>query len=422
MTKLPESWAEVEIAEVLAPNENGRPFQQGWSPQCESHPAEAMQWGVLKTTAIQHGEFWAHENKALPASLEPRPQVEVRVGDVLMTCAGPRNRCGVACLVEATPPRLMMSGKMYRFRPQPKALQPKYLAYLIRRRDTQLEIDRMKTGISDSGLNLTHDKFAQLRVPLPPLPEQHRIVQKIEALFSELDAGEASLTRARSQLALYRQSLLKSAFQGKLTADWRAANPDKLEPPETLLSRIRTERDTRYKQALDVWQTSLAEWRAGGEVGRKPGKPSFPRDFRKDLKDIEIALHDLPHGWAWGRLGYCTCGVEYGTSAKSADAGSIPVIRMGNLQRGRIDWADLVFTSDSYEIEKYALIDGDILFNRTNSPELVGKTAIYRGERPALFAGYLVRINQINTIVLAEYVCYFLNSTTAQQHNSPPAR
>jgi type I restriction enzyme, S subunit len=253
-------------------------------------------------------------------------------------------------------------------------------------------------------------------IALPPLPEQHRIVAKIEALFSELDAGQDSLTRAQAQLKLYRQSLLKAAFQGRLTADWRKANPDKLDPPETLLARIRSERDARYKQALDDWQSALTEWRTGGEVGRKPAKPKLPRDFRDDFSDIEIDLPELLHGWAWGRLGYATCGVEYGTSAKSSVEGDVPVIRMGNLQNGLIDWTDLVFTSDEDEVEQYLLSDGDVLFNRTNSPELVGKTAIYRGERPALFAGYLVRVNQIDTIALPEYICYFLNSHQARRH------
>lgn len=216
MTDLPESWEQVEIVEVLAKTENGKPFQQGWSPQCESYPADPDRWGVLKTTAIQHGEFRDHENKALPTDLDPRPQIEVRAGDVLMTCAGPRNRCGVACLVERTRPHLMMSGKMYRFRPHPEALHPKYLAYLIQRRETQLQIDLMKTGISDSGLNLTHDRFGQLGVPLAPLPEQHRIVAKIEALFSELDKAVESLTLARAQLKTYRQALLDAATDGRL--------------------------------------------------------------------------------------------------------------------------------------------------------------------------------------------------------------
>lgn len=264
--------------------------------------------------------------------------------------------------------------------------------------------------------HVTKGRFEETLIEIPPLSEQHRIVAKIEELFSELDAGTASLTRARAQLKTYRQALLKAAFEGRLTAPWRAANPDKLESPETLLSRIRKERDASYAAALDGWQTALSEWRAGGEVGRKPGKPSFPRDFRDDLNDIEIVLTELPLGWAWGRLGFATCGVEYGTSAKSSNDGDVPVIRMGNLQNGAIDWSDLAFTSDLEEIEKYALDANDVLFNRTNSPELVGKTAIYRGDRPALFAGYLIRINQIDSTVLPEFLCYFLNSHTARKH------
>lgn len=127
----------------------------------------------------------------------------------------------------------------------------------------------MKTGINDSGLNLTHDRFSSLRVPLAPLREQHRIVAKIEELFSELDKAVESLTLARAHLKTYRQSLLKAAFEGKLTADWRAANPDKLEPPETLLSRIRAKREAHHKQSLAGWQTALTEWRAKGEVGER---------------------------------------------------------------------------------------------------------------------------------------------------------
>ena len=89
---------------------------------------------------------------------------------------------------------------------------------------------------------------------------------------------------------------------------------------------------------------------------------------------------------------------------------------MGNVQNGRIDWTNLVYTSDKDEIAQYSLQPGDVLFNRTNSPELVGKTAIYQGERSALFAGYLVRVNQIDQIVLGPYVAHFLNSPRAREH------
>lgn len=225
MTVVPSSWAFVPIIDVLQPNQNGKPFQQGWSPQCENHPASDQTWGVLKTTAIQAGEFWDHENKQLPHELQPRPHIEVKVGDLLMTCAGPRSRCGVVCLVERTRSKLMMSGKMYRFRPNPQVMNAEFLTYFIQSRRAQVAIDGMKTGISDSGLNLTHDRFSALEVPVAPESEQRRIVAKIEELFSELDNGVEALTTARQQLKAYRQSVLKAAFEGSLTADWRTNNP-----------------------------------------------------------------------------------------------------------------------------------------------------------------------------------------------------
>ena len=254
--------------------------------------------------------------------------------------------------------------------------------------------------------------FGVLPAPLPPTNEQRRVVEKIEAMFDEIDKGVESLQTARTTLGLYRQSLLKSAFEGRLTADWRAKNADKLEAPKTLLARIQAERDTRYKAALDAWQDALAQWRADGEKGKKPAKPKRPATFPNQLQNLRIELPDLPHGWAWAHLGLCSSGPEYGTAAKSAETGAVPVIRMGNLQRGRIDWDNLAFTSDPDEIEQYSLKSGDVLFNRTNSPELVGKTSIYKGERPALFAGYLVRVNQIEEIGSGPYLTYFLNEST----------
>ena len=92
----------------------------------------------------------------------------------------------------------------------------------------------------------------------------------------------------------------------------------------------------------------------------------------------------------WGALKEIIDGVEYGSATKSQKQGRVPVLRMGNIQNGKFDWDDLVYTSDEEEIQKYLLKKDDVLFNRTNSPEWVGKTAIYKGERPAIFAGYLI--------------------------------
>ena len=118
-------------------------------------------------------------------------------------------------------PTVDLSGKMYRFRVPNAHLNPTYVEALLRTQDAQAAIDRMKTGISDSGLNLTHEKFLRLPVKVAPTNEQHRIVAKIEELFSDLDAGVAALKRAKANLKRYRAAVLKAAVEGKLTEQWR---------------------------------------------------------------------------------------------------------------------------------------------------------------------------------------------------------
>jgi type I restriction enzyme, S subunit len=228
MSELPKSWCSTEIEHILEPLETGKVIQQGWSPQCEKMPSQDGEWGVLKTTAIQEGVFLSNENKKLPEHMESRPAIEVKSGDILMTCAGPRNRCGVTCFVKETRGRLMMSGKMYRFRTDREKVTSKYLEEFLLSQEAKFAIDKMKTGINDSGLNLTHGRFKSLTVPIAPLNEQKRIVLKIEGLFSELDKGVVNLKTAREQLKTYRQAVLKHAFAGNLTTQLRDENSDQI--------------------------------------------------------------------------------------------------------------------------------------------------------------------------------------------------
>ncbi|WP_193140982.1 restriction endonuclease subunit S [Meridianimarinicoccus sp. MJW13] len=403
MTDLPSSWITAEIADLVELQETGKPFQQGWSPQCERRPAEDNEWGVVKTTAIQHGEFWSHENKALPEKLDPRPQIEIKPGDVLMTCAGPRNRCGVACLVKKTRSRLMMSGKMYRFRPHPELLDPQFLSRFIRLHETQQRIDAMKTGINDSGLNLTHARFGKLPVVVPPTNEQRRIVEKIEAMFDEIDKGVESLQTARATLGLYRQSLLKSAFEGRLTANWRAQNADKLEAPETLLARIQSERDTRYKTALDAWQEALAKWHADGEKGKKPAKPKRPAWPTKfDYSD----LRDLPKGWVYLPFEALAWAIRNGISAKPDEKGPFKIFRISAVRPMAFDLEDFRrITDPDGSFENYCLSYGDLVFTRYNgSRDYVGVSAMYRGDGSHVYPDKLIRCEIRSDILNPAYL------------------
>ena len=118
---------------------------------------------------------------------------------------------------------------------------------------------------------------------------------------------------------------------------------------------------------------------------------------------------ELPDGWVWCRLGEASHGFQYGTSSKSLEVGEIPVLRMGNIQNGEIVWNGLVYTNDQNEIKKFDLVKGDLLFNRTNSRELVGKTGLFKGEHKAIYAGYLVRFHMSGKIETG-YVNLVMNS------------
>jgi len=132
--------------------------------------------------------------------------------------------------------------------------------------------------------------------------------------------------------------------------------------------------------------------------------------FESYLQDV---FANQGKGWEEKKLGEVCERVEYGSSAKSKKEGKVPVLRMGNIQGGKLDWDNLVYSDDKVEIEKYLLKHNDVLFNRTNSPELVGKTAIYKSEMPAMFAGYLIRIHRKVDLLDADYLNYFLNSEIA---------
>ncbi len=164
---------------------------------------------------------------------------------------------------------------------------------------------------------------------LPPATEQHRIVAKIEELFSELDQGVASLKTAREQLKVYRQSLLKNAFEGKLTAAWRSAHRDQLETAAALQQRIARERQARYQQQLADWQTA-------GQAGPKPKAPKpLPPLTAEELAE----LPELPAGWGWTRLGQLFNVFVGSTPSRKRDdfwGGAIPWVSSGEVAFCRI--------------------------------------------------------------------------------------
>jgi len=205
------AWPQKQIATAI------ETMDQGWSPKCESEPSDSdTTWAVIKTTAIQNLRFLEDENKTLPAALKPRAHLELVPGDLLVTRAGPRSRVGVACLVKSTRPRLMLCDKAYRLRCKPEVAHPAFLELVLNAPHIQDEVNKLKTGISDSGVNLTQKRFGEMLVPLPPLAEQTRIVAEVERRLSVVEELESVVTANLQRATRLRQSILQRAFTGNL--------------------------------------------------------------------------------------------------------------------------------------------------------------------------------------------------------------
>ena len=138
-------------------------------------------------------------------------------------------------------------------------------------------------------------------------------------------------------------------------------------------------------------------------------------DRLQELKSISFEtmfLGSQASGFSWGRIEDLTSSTQYGTSSKAGDSGDFPILRMGNLSYdGEIDTADLKYLDLSpNDLAKHTVAPSDILFNRTNSPDLVGKTAVFREtDGVYAFAGYLIRL-RVNDRADPEFVSGYLNS------------
>lgn len=397
LSRLPQSWTACYVGTVCAE------VQSGFA--CGKHNDSDIGVAHLRPMNVnRRGNLEFEETKFVAADHDSR---RLNEGDVLFNNTNSPDLIGKTAFVTSRGAGLAFSNHMTRLRFRPEIV-PKFAAYQLHFLwMTRYFLHRCVKHVNQASIS-AGELSKTIPFISPPTKEQFRIVAKIEELFSELDKGIENLRTAQAQLKVYRQSLLKSAFEGKLTAQWRADNPDKFEPAETLFARIQKERAACY-------QKNLAGWEKAGRKGAKPKVPKIPAALTsEELSEFT----ELPDGWFAARLGWMTCSVEYGSSAKSEESGDCPVLRMGNIQNGKFDWGDLVFTSNIDEINRYLLHEGDVLFNRTNSPELVGKTAIFKSNKKAVFAGYLIRINNIKSIVLSDYLNYYLCSDIAKNHGN----
>ena len=248
---------------------------------------------------------------------------------------------------------------------------PDYSLYYL---STAVQIFKYKhRGTTIAGV--TKKQLFELEFVLPPLPEQHRIVAKIEELFTRLDAGTAALKKVKAELKRYRQAVLKYAFEGELTAAWREANKDKIKPASVLLARIKEER-------------------------RKAVREKYKEILLPDVSD----LHELPEGWLWASSSEVCASVRDGThdTPKYVEVG-IPLITSKNLKENGLDFstAKNISTEDHQKISLRSGVEaGDILFAmigtignpvvvKTGRVFSIKNVALFKKNTPFIFSEYL---------------------------------
>jgi len=256
-------------------------------------------------------------------------------------------------------------------------------------------LNKLQTGTSYPAVR-DKDVFGQI-IPIPPLPEQRAIVSKIEQLFSDLDNGIDNFKKAQEQLKRYRQSVLKSACEGRLVpteAELARSEGRDYEPAEVLLARILKERREK--------------WNGKGKY-KEPAAPDTNR------------LPELPEGWCSANVGQMTGSMKNGIYKPKEfyAADGFACLRMYNIDQGKIVWKDIKrMNLTKEEIDEYLLVPGDLLVNRVNSRELVGKAAVISsGIEKCIFESKNIRVRVLNEVVNPYYLCYHFTLAGTEYFN-----
>jgi type I restriction enzyme S subunit len=255
------------------------------------------------------------------------------------------------------------------FVPSPE-VDPEYLYYGLK--VARREAERLASGTTFAELSGTNAK--KLHLALAPLDVQRQIVQLLDSVNLSSASARQHLAAARRAMERFRQVVLAAACAGRLTAEWREAHPS--------------------------------------AVATVPGAETRTKRRRTvDEAPLDLDLPELPDSYALTTIGTTATVLEYGTSKKANnDVSGVPVLRMGNIQDGRLDSINLKYCASDRDIERLMLQKGDLLFNRTNSPELVGKAAVFHEATPMTFASYLIRVRFAEDVVDPNFANYWINS------------
>ncbi len=297
-------------------------------------------------------------------------------------------------------------------------IENQYVLYFF-----QLKYHEINSRTKGSGTpHVDPDLLWNYEFPVPPLPEQHRIVAKIEELFTVLDSGIDYLKAARAKLNVYRQSVLKHAFEGKLTAQWREENRDKLETSEQLLDYIEQERVTRYEQQLQEWKTTYRKWEKDGKSGKRPSKPRKTADLLPLDSDALAKLPPLPEGYAYTSLANLG---ELGRGKSKHRPRNAPKLFGGPypfIQTGEVKTASRIIREFSHTYSELGLEQSKLWPEGTLCITIaanIAETAFLGFD--GCFPDSIVGFTAAKTLVVPEYVELFIKSVRTRIEAYAPA-
>lgn len=351
MSDLPQGWQLIRLGDVCEPSQYGYTAKAGPSGNIR----------FLRTTDITSGPIDWDSVPFCTVDDETREKYLLHDGDVVISRAG---SVGYSCLIREPQPSVFAS-YLIRFRPK---INADYFKYFLLTPNYWSAIGEQSLGIAVQNVNATN--LSEIDVPIAPAAEQTRIVAKLEELLSDLDAGVAELKTAQKKLGQYRQSLLKAAVEGALTADWRTKNT----PAETgaqLLERILTERRARWEAK------QLAKFKEQGKKPPKDWQKKYPEPVQPDISE----LSELPEGWVWASVDCLLSDIETGKSFKCEErpphAHEVGVVKVSAVSWGEYNEQESKTCHDESKVRPELFVnEGDFLFSRANTIELVGACVI----------------------------------------------
>ena len=201
-----ENWKEVTLKNCITS------IDSGWSPQCESYPANSSEWGVLKTTSVDWSGFNSSFNKKLPLELTPRKEIEVKPLDILVTRAGPTERVGVVSVVpHSVRSKLMISDKLIRLKSNEEN-NPLFLGISLSSVKCQNQLQSKTSGLAKSQTNISQKILGEVLLKLPSKEEQ----TKIASFLSAVDEKISQLTKKHELLSQYKQGMMQKLFSQQI--------------------------------------------------------------------------------------------------------------------------------------------------------------------------------------------------------------